>query len=108
MMGLLFAMVVAHYIADFPLQGEFMAQMKGKLDYILFSHTMIWTGCICAVLAHSGVFAWWKAAFLLAGHFAIDRWKARKEDKTHALTRDLWIDQSLHFAQLAFVAGMGV
>jgi hypothetical protein len=102
-MTLLFAVVVAHYIADFPLQGDFMANLKGKLDYILFSHAMIWTGCVCAVLGYFHDFAWWKVALLLIGHFFIDRWKSRKVDKTKSLTSDLWIDQAAHFAQLIIV-----
>jgi hypothetical protein len=103
MFQVLFAATIAHYIGDYPLQSEFMAQFKGTLDYILFCHALIWTGCVCAVLGYFGSFAWWKVVFLLVGHFFIDRWKARKEDKTYALTRDLWKDQVLHFAQLVLV-----
>jgi hypothetical protein len=103
MFHILFAATIAHCIGDFPLQGDFLANMKGKFDYILFCHALIWTGCVCAVLGYFGVFAWWKAALLLVGHFAIDRWSSRKKDKTKALTSDLWIDQGLHFAQLLFV-----
>lgn len=103
MLTTLFAATIAHYIGDYPLQGDFLANFKGKLDYILFCHAIIWTGCVCAALGYFGAFAWWKAAFLLVGHFAIDRWKARKEDKTNALTFDLWKDQALHFAQLILV-----
>jgi Protein of unknown function (DUF3307) len=98
-----FAATIAHYIGDYPLQGDFLANFKGKLDYVLFCHALIWTGCVCAVLGYFGVFAWWKAVFLLIGHFAIDRWKARKTDKTHSLTKDLWIDQALHLGQIALV-----
>lgn len=103
MLQLLFAATIAHYIGDYPLQGEFLATNKGKLDYFLFCHALIWTGCVCAVLGHFGAFEWWKVAFLLVGHFFIDRWKARKEDKDNALTVDLWKDQALHFVQLILV-----
>lgn len=103
MFHILFAATVAHYIGDYPLQGDFLANFKGKLDYILFCHALIWTGCIAAVLAYFGVFAWWKIVFLLVGHMVIDRWKSRKEDKTKALTLDLWIDQGLHMAQILLV-----
>lgn len=89
-----------HFIGDYPLQGDFIANMKGKNDFILFCHVAIWTGYISIGLAWFCLFAWWKVAMLLIGHFVIDRWKARKEDKTYALTRDLWIDQALHFVQL--------
>jgi hypothetical protein len=102
-MDVFFALVVAHYIGDFPMQGDFLANFKGKNDYILFVHSIIWTGCICAVLGYFGLFAWWKVMALLLGHFIIDRWKARKEDKSTALTRDLWIDQFIHLIQVALV-----
>jgi len=100
MLTTLFFLIVLHFIADFPLQGEFLANMKGKFDYLLFAHAFMWSGVISAGLIYFGLFAWWKVAVLLVGHFFIDRWKARKEDKTFALTRDLWIDQSLHLGQL--------
>ncbi len=103
MLHILFAATVAHYIGDYALQSDFVASTKGRLDYILFCHALIWTGCVCAALAYFGVFAWWKVAFLLLGHFAIDRWKARKTDKTNALTSDLWVDQMGHFAQIVLV-----
>lgn len=102
-MKLFFYTLVAHYVADYPLQGDFLANFKGKLDYILFCHTLIWTGCVCAALDYFGAFAWWKVAFLFMGHFAIDRWKARKEDKVGALTFDLWKDQALHALQVLIV-----
>jgi len=103
MLEIFFAAIVAHYIADYPLQGAFLSEMKGKLDYILFCHVIIWTGCVCAVLGYFGIFAWWKVAFLSVGHFIIDRWKARKSDKINALKKDLWIDQFLHFIQIVIV-----
>jgi len=87
-------------LGDYPLQGEFLSTTKGKNDYLLFVHSVIWTGTICAGLFALGLFAWWKLGMLLAGHFVVDRWKARKVDKKNALTKDLWIDQSLHLLQL--------
>ena len=98
-----FALIVAHCIGDFPMQGDFLANFKSRNDYILFVHSVIWTGCVCAVLGYFGLFEWWKIETLLFGHFIIDRWKARKEDKSRALTRDLWIDQALHVGQLLIV-----
>jgi hypothetical protein len=87
-------------LGDYPLQGEFLANFKGKYDYLLFCHVVIWTGCICVGLWFLGLLLWWKVVMLLVGHFLIDRRKARKTDKTNALTKDLWIDQLLHLAQL--------
>ena len=90
-----------HFVGDYPLQGEFLANVKSKNDYVLFCHAVIWSGLIAVALAFFGIFAWWKVAMLLIGHFIIDRWKARKLDKTYAMTRDLWLDQALHIVQIA-------
>ncbi len=95
------ALVWLHMLGDYPLQPDFLAQMKSKNDYLLLCHCVIWTGCIGSGLVILGLFAWWKVAMLLVGHFFIDRWKARKPDKTYSLAQDLWIDQCLHFLQLA-------
>lgn len=100
MISLLTNLIVLHFIADFPLQGEFLANFKGKFDYLLFAHSIIWAGFISLGLLVLGEFQNWKFLFLLVGHFFIDRWKARKEDKTNALTKDLWVDQGLHLIQL--------
>lgn len=95
--------IFLHFVADFPLQGDFLANNKGKYDYLLLVHSAIWAGTISIGLYLTGDFALWKAAFLLVGHFLIDRWKARKKDKTHALTWDLWLDQLLHMVQIWYV-----
>lgn len=94
-------LVWLHFLGDFPLQGEFLANFKGKFDYLLFAHSVIWTGTISLGLVYLGLFDYWKVVMLLLGHFFIDRWKARKDNKTFALTKDLWLDQSLHMVQLA-------
>ncbi len=90
-------------VGDYPLQGEFLANIKGKSDYLLFVHCVIWTGTICIGLYLLGIFALWKVVFLLVGHFIIDRWKARKINKEKSLTRDLYIDQILHLIQILMV-----
>lgn len=97
---LLLILIWVHLIADFVLQDDFQATMKGKNRFIMFVHAAIWAGAICIVLYFVGLFAWWKLVMLLVGHFIIDTWKVTKADKTYALTRDLWIDQGLHFVQL--------
>jgi len=87
-------------IGDYPLQGEFLANNKSKYNYILFCHAVIWTGCIVFGLWFIGMFAWWKFIMLLVGHFIIDWVKCHQIDKNKTLTKDLWIDQGLHFIQL--------
>jgi hypothetical protein len=102
-MNYFWVFLILHFIADFPLQGEFLANMKGKYDYLLFAHSIIWAGVIMFGLMYFGKLHEWHFFFLWFGHYWIDRWKARKADKTFALTKDLWIDQGLHFIQLAIV-----
>ena len=94
----------AHYIGDYPLQGEFLGVYKGKYDYLLFCHCLIWTGCCCVALGYLGIFAWWKMAFLFLGHIVVDRWKARHKDReTKGLEQLLWIDQAIHALQIIIV-----
>ncbi len=101
-MNLLF-LYFLNLVGDYPLQGEFLATMKGRSNYLLFVHCVIWTGTVSLGLLYLGILAYWKILFLLAFHFAIDYWKARKQDKTRALTRDLYIDQTLHVFQILIV-----
>jgi len=57
MITTLFFLIALHFIADFPLQGEFLANMKGKFDYLLFSHAFMWSGVISAGLIYFSLFA---------------------------------------------------
>jgi len=98
-------LTLAHYIADYPLQGDFLGTMKGKFKYLMFCHCLIWSGCVCAVLEYYGMFEWWKFGFLFIGHFCVDMWKAtHPKAKEEGLTRLLWIDQFIHFVQIIIVA----
>ena len=98
----------AHYVGDYPLQGEFLGTMKGKYDYLLFCHCLIWTGCVCAALVWLSAFAWWKLGFLFFGHVMVDRWKARHPNREqYGLTWLLWVDQFLHAGQCALVLNWG-
>ena len=100
MFQILFFLIFLHYLGDFPFQGQFLAENKGKDDYLLFAHAFIWAGTVSVGLLYFGSFELWKALFLLGGHFLIDRWKARKEV---SCKRELIIDQFLHFIQIIIV-----
>ena len=98
-------LMLAHYIADFSLQSNFLATYKSKYDHLLFVHCFIWTGVMCLTLEYLGIFATWKLVYLFVGHWVTDRWKARhKENKEKGLTKLLWIDQSIHFIQVLLVS----
>jgi len=97
------ALFLAHFIADYPMQGEFLAQMKGKNNYLLFCHVMAYTAVIAAVLWFAGVYAIWKIVALIISHFAVDYWKCHCAPKETALTTSLYIDQVAHFIILFLI-----
>lgn len=105
MINSLIVLLTAHCIADYPLQGEFLANFKGKNLFLLFVHSFIWAGVIYFALhLLKGTTATeWKFVFLLLGHMTIDKWKCSRKDKSRALTTDLYIDQFLHLLQIVIV-----
>ena len=98
----LFILFFLHVLADYPLQGDFLGTMKGKDDYILFCHVVIWTNFVCIGLFIIDKYVLWKFIMLFVGHFIIDRWKARGHYKKLNLSDEtaFHIDQALHFVQL--------
>ena len=94
-----------NYIADYPLQGDFLGIYKSKYDYLLFVHCFIWTGVLCISLQYLEIFSLWKLVFLFIGHFIVDRWKCRHiKNKEIGLTKLLWIDQLIHFLQIIIIS----
>ena len=89
-------LLLAHYILDYPLQGDFLAQTKGKYLYSLLAHSMIYGLGVALVFKLLGIFAIWKAVVLIASHMMIDHKKATAKDKSKALTTYLYIDQAIH------------
>lgn len=88
--------LLAHYICDYALQDDFLAETKGKYFYSLFVHSMI---CglgmsLCLHLLNS--FSLWKAIILVISHMIIDYKKSTVKNKDKALTIYLYIDQALH------------
>lgn len=92
--GLLFAFLVAHALADFPLQGEYVAREKVRCMAVsreswviaLTAHALIHGGAAWIVSGQPGI-----GAFEVAAHWLID-WK-KGEGKFGAL-----VDQGLHVA----------
>lgn len=88
--------LLGHYIADYPLQGSFLATTKGDNWYSLFAHSVIYSLTIGLCLYYIGVYALWKIAILIISHYAIDKIKTMAKDKSKQLTTYLYIDQALH------------
>lgn len=91
-------------VLDYPLQDDFLKKYKCEYNYFLFVHCAIWALGLSIVLMPLNLFAWWKVFMLLAGHYAIDYWKCRRLYKKWWGMKDmtsLYIDQTLHIAQVA-------
>lgn len=97
-MEVLLWIILAHYIADYPLQGSFLAQTKGKYFYSLLAHSIIYGLTIALAFKLLGVFSILKAFILVISHILIDYKKATAKNKYKALTTYLYIDQALHLA----------
>lgn len=98
------ALVFAHLLADYPLQGEFLANFKGKNHIILATHAGIWTGVIL-VATHLLDFTVtvFDAVWLFIVHAIADYLKARSigiYKKLDALKGGLLLDQAIHVAQI--------
>jgi hypothetical protein len=103
--------VFANFIGDWGLQNHWVAENKGKSWMVMVGHCMVWTASICFVLNWLGLFALWKAVFLLVGHVAIDKFKCIRLEKTPAsiafdserntrrMKSWLYLDQFMHIVQ---------
>jgi len=99
-MNLIFTFLVLHAIADYPLQGDFLAQFKGKNWIAMIAHCLIWSGLIYFGLQYFGLDKLWHIPFLFFGHLVIDKWKCSRSGNGKELGSDLVIDQLLHFVQI--------
>jgi len=91
---------VLHAIADYPMQGDFLAQFKGKNWIAMIAHCAIWSGIIYFGLQFYSIDKFWHFPFLFFGHMAIDKWKCSRSGNGKELTSDLLIDQALHYVQI--------
>ncbi|MEC1179007.1 DUF3307 domain-containing protein [Metasolibacillus meyeri] len=97
-------LVFAHLLADYPLQGEFLAKMKGKNFIALCSHAGIWTGTVL-IAAHLIGYSvdLLDVLILFTVHALADYLKAKPigfYKKLDPLGMGLFIDQSIHILQI--------
>ena len=95
-------LIFAHFIGDIALQSDWQANNKGKHWYVMLSHCMIWTACVCVALQFLGTFAWWKVVFLLFGHWVSDAIKV-KQPKHPDTWWMIYPDQAWHGIQLLII-----
>jgi len=108
--AMLFALIIGHALADYPLQGKFLAIRKNRhikpLDYGADVPSNIWVYCLSAhSLVHAGA-VWVVTGSALFGfiefglHWWIDFAKCEKWTNFHQ-------DQGLHLlSKLAYVAAI--
>lgn len=105
-------LLFAHLLADYPLQGDFLANMKGKNHIVLFTHAGIWTGCV-ALAGHLLGFQVdvLDVMLLFVVHAFADYLKATGSlwyKKMDSLKDGLLCDQLIHVVQiLIFMATNG-
>lgn len=97
-------LVFAHLLADYPLQGDFLANMKGKNHIVLVSHAGIWTGTILVAVHLLGFdVTMFDVVTLFVVHAIADYLKAKPigiYKKLDSLKGGLLLDQSIHLLQL--------
>ncbi|NFT30637.1 DUF3307 domain-containing protein [Clostridium sporogenes] len=97
-------LLFAHLLADYPLQGDFLANMKGKNLIILATHAGIWTGVICVALWLMSILVTpIDIIWLFVVHAIADYMKAKPlgfYKKLNPLGIGLAIDQGIHILQI--------
>lgn len=97
-------LLFAHLLADYPLQGDFLANMKGKNHIILATHAAIWTGTICTALWIMGIdVTLLDVLWLFVVHAFQDYLKAKPVGifkKWNPLGKGLLVDQLVHVGQI--------
>lgn len=95
---------LAHYVGDYGLQTDYMAEHKGRDWYVLFAHAAVWTFMItvAGMLGGLHVGAVPVIIVLLMPHMLIDMVKARRMLWVPHMsdTAALAVDQGLHMVQL--------
>lgn len=100
-------LLFAHLLADYPLQGDFLAKEKGNNPIALFAHAGIWTGVILVTVFLLGYevniidITW-----LFIIHAIADYSKANKiwvYGKLNPLGLGLLLDQTIHVLQIAIL-----
>jgi Protein of unknown function (DUF3307) len=108
-MMIFLGLIFAHLLADYPLQGDFLAANKGKNPIVLVTHAGIWTGCIAVAGILMGLdIGVWDVLLLFAVHTTADYLKAANKlwyKKMDALKGGLATDQLIHVGQILLLLG---
>lgn len=105
-------LLFGHFIADWALQNDFVANNKGKYWIIMLAHCMVWTGVLFMIMSWFGMATYWKILFLLAGHWIVDKHKTNHIKGVCSQSKEiekwnmrlLYGDQAWHILQVIIVA----
>lgn len=100
MMSVLVLMIFAHYLCDYPLQGDFLARAKNQTAPI--PGVPWWQAMTAHAAIHAGavyiITGWWVLFVLeFIAHFIIDRAKCRGlinyniDQVSHLICKVIWI-----------------
>lgn len=89
MIELLYKLIVCHFIGDYVLQIDFIAQTKGKNWWHLMAHCFLYTVPFSILFGID-----WRLGVILGLHFIVDTMKARLKRIGYAA------DQIIHVATL--------
>ncbi|MEK5416336.1 DUF3307 domain-containing protein [Paenibacillus sp. FSL L8-0708] len=109
----LLVLIFAHLLADYPLQGDFLAKTKGSNVISLISHAGIWTGTILVAVHLLGYQVnFYDVVFLFVVHAIADYCKAKPigiYTRLDNLKGGLLLDQGVHLMQiLVLMAAKGM
>ena len=97
---MLCALIAAHALCDYPLQGDFLAKAKNRFEPVagvpwfqaMGAHVAIHGGAVGLI---TGV--WWLGIAEAVAHFAIDDWKCSRsisfngDQALHLLCKAAWV-----------------
>lgn len=92
---LLFRLIFAHFLCDFPLQSRKMVEAKNSADRGTKAKALALHSLIHAVTAYIAVWqweCWYVPVIMFATHFGIDWWKSTKKDGMSSFL----LDQLMH------------
>lgn len=100
-------LLFAHLLADYPLQGDFIAKNKRQHTMLLGAHAGIWTGMILLATYLLGYpIGLVDVVWLFLVHAGIDYLKARPVGilkKLHPLRDGLLLYQTVHLVQIVIL-----
>lgn len=104
-MEFLFWLLVAHFVGDFALQSQFMAETKSKLPLVMIAHVIIWTGIIMIPVKLFGYNIFPAALVMALAHWFVDFMKMKlfdklKDKKGKEAIMLFNADQVMHFIQI--------